>query len=384
MRPHRFVVLDALPRTAGGKIDYQALPAAGVLREAEGRVAARDATESELARIWEEILDVRPIGVTDNFFALGGDSLLAVRLVSAVHHRLGRELPLAVLLQEGTVASMAEAVRRDDAAAFASPLVGFRTSGSRPPIFLPHALDGSVLCYAELARHLGPEQPVYGLQHPGLYDGAEPHGIEALASRYIEALLPVQPRGPYLLGGWSLGGVIAFEIARQLEARGEPVALLALLDAWVSPAGFRTLPQDEVGPLLDHLLPDARGPGLDDVRPGRTRQVIRNNVGALQRYAPGPYAGRIVLLRTAGVSPRGDATLGWGALAGSGVRVRALPGDHDTMLRPPHVRVLAEELNAAIERATRRPASPSPSDQAVVLQVVHVDALVEQDRLGEE
>ena len=234
MVPSTFMFLDELPLTPNGKVDRRTLPApdrVGSTRRGI-RVAPRDTLELQLVQIWEDILGLRPVGVTDNFFDLGGHSLLAVRLIARIHKQFGQKLPLPTLFQGATIEQLAGVLRRSPTPLRCSPLVGIHLGGSGRPFFCVHPVGGSILCYAGLSRRLGPDQPFYGLQHPGLDGEWAPYTrIEEMASDYLTALRAVQPEGPYLLGGWSLGGIVAFEMAQQLEARGQKVALLALLDA---------------------------------------------------------------------------------------------------------------------------------------------------------
>ena len=263
MVPSSFTLLAALPLTPNGKVDRRALPAPDGLRpeRAESFVAPRTPLEEMLAGILADVLRLPRVGVTDSFFDLGGHSLLAVRLVARIGQALGQRLPLAVLFQAPTVEQLALALRRQTAPLAASPVVGIQTGGSRPPFFCVHPASGSVLGYVELARHLGSDQPFYGLQAPGLDDESEPVAqVEALAARYVAAVRGVQPGGPYLLGGWSIGGVIAFEMARQLRRQGHEVALLALLDSFAPPYARRNgLADADDATLLAAFVQDLGG-----------------------------------------------------------------------------------------------------------------------------
>ncbi len=248
MAPATIVLLDVLPVMPNGKVDRRALPVpdrAG--REAEkALVGPRDELEHQLVQIWEEVLDVRPIGVTDNFFDLGGHSLLAVRLFALIEERLGKRLPLTAVFQGATVEHLAAVYfRRQAEPGSQSSLVPIQPAGGRPPLFLVHPAGGQVFPYIHLARSLGFEQPCYGLQAAGLDDGQDRlTRIEDMASRYIHALQTVQPTGPYFIGGWSMGGVIAFEMAQQLVGKGQEVASLVLVDAGL-PTSEETFPEDD-------------------------------------------------------------------------------------------------------------------------------------------
>ncbi|HEY0409314.1 MAG TPA: non-ribosomal peptide synthetase, partial [Candidatus Dormibacteraeota bacterium] len=230
MVPSAFHFLEALPLTPSGKVNRRALPeldaAAG--EEAGAATLPRTPLEEELAAIWRQVLDVERVGVHDSFFDLGGHSLLAVRLLARIRRQLGRDLPLASLFASPTIEHLAALLGGGEGPAASTPMVALQTAGTRRPLFLVHPVGGSVFCYTELARALGPDQPVYGLQAPE--EGPAPASLEEMAERYLAALRAVQPEGPYRLGGWSLGGVVAFEMARQLAARGEAVEQLAVLD----------------------------------------------------------------------------------------------------------------------------------------------------------
>ena len=262
MVPAAFVPLDALPLQANGKIDRQALPSPDRIRPASDKafVAPRDDLERQLAHIWEEVLGVRPVGITDNFFELGGHSLSAVRLFAMVEKQLGKKLSLTSIFQGATIEHLAELIRLKATPGPRSSVVPLQPGGSKLPLFLVHPAGGHVFPYLRLAQLLGADQPCYGLQARGLEDGQEPHArIEDMAAYYIEALRTVQPTGPYLLGGWSMGGVVAFEMAQQLHAQGQQVAL-ARPAGWsdsdvrgeLSAGRFRRDPVDRT--LLRHFV----------------------------------------------------------------------------------------------------------------------------------
>src|SRR6266511_2065148 len=205
MVPEAIILLDEMPLTANGKVDRKKLPAVSDTRpKRESLLAPRDVLELQLAQIWETVLGVQPIDVRDDFFDLGGHSLLAVSLMAKIRSVVGRDLPLSVLFQGGTVERLATILRREANAMPISCLVGLQTSGDRPPMFFAHPAGGNVLCYLNLARCLGADQPFYGLQTPGLYGERDLfERIEDMASHYIDALRTIQPNGPYLLGGCS-------------------------------------------------------------------------------------------------------------------------------------------------------------------------------------
>jgi amino acid adenylation domain-containing protein len=397
MVPSAFVRLEALPLTPNGKVDRKALPAPGERPGDEHTfVPPRTQIEALLVEIWEYLLQTRPIGVHDDFFHLGGHSLLAVRLMAAILDRTGRQLPLASLFSARTVAGLAAELSIIRAVgANASPLVALRRTGSRRPFFCVHPVGGGVLCYEPLARLMGPEQPFYALQALGVErdEGAQ-QTVEAMAERYLAAVRAVQPEGPYQLGGWSFGGLIAFEMARQLTAAGEEVAALVLLDSRVpraaptgdAMAGFEaqmaaelglTLTEEELAPLgpvaaLARVvevaeeagtLPRGRGAALvHGIRATRQAATV-----AASRYAARSWNGSLTLLRaqdTEGLLPEED--FGWGRLCATPIAVRAVPGTHGSMVRTPHVEEVARVLMRVLDAAggglaTRPECAPSSS-----------------------
>ncbi|HEX3128096.1 MAG TPA: non-ribosomal peptide synthase/polyketide synthase [Thermoanaerobaculia bacterium] len=389
MVPASFLFLESMPLTPVGKVDRRALSQMDLVQDWDvERVEARDVLELELVRIWEEVLGIPRLGVRDNFFELGGHSLLAVRLVEQVQQRFGRDLPLAVLFQGGTVEEMAALLRQEEPAE-ASCLVEIQPAGTARPFFCVHPAGGDVLCFAALARHLGPDQPFYGLQSRGMAGDAEPlTRVEDMAALYLEEIRRIQPEGPYLLGGWSLGAMVAFEMARQLRTAGEEVALLAVLDSspdapdseggeealleiaayverlWGKNLG---LTQDDLDGLdaeegLELLLERLRAadflpPGAGVTQLRRILRVYQANTLAARRYVASRYPDRVTVFRAADI-PAGATQppdLGWGRVSGEPVDIHTVPGDHITMLAEPNVHELARSLKAALEDAFSAP-----------------------------
>ena len=389
MVPSVFMLLDSLPTMPNGKVDRGALPKPDQTRPEMSKtyVAPRDDLERQLTDLWEEVLGIRTIGVTDNFFELGGHSLLAVRLFALIDKRMGKRLPLAALFRRATIEGLAEIVRRDSLSVTPSSLVPIQPDGYKRPLFLVHPAGGHVFPFIGLAQCLGLEQPCYGLQARGVENGQEPHTrIEDMAACYVEAIQSVQSEGPYLLGGWSMGGEIAFEMAQQLHARGQRVALLALLDARIPSAtenvgdeefeamlmadvvryfglspdfskSLAHLPQAE---LLARVLDQGKTAGLipADIEAAQARRLIelcKSDFRASRNYVLHRYPGRVTLFKASenlsGSSM--DPTLGWSDWAEGGVDVQIVPGNHATMVYKPNVETLAEKLAACIEQADR-------------------------------
>ncbi len=385
MIPSAFVLLDEIPLTPNGKINRQALLAlARTGDENRGSlVAPRDALELRIARLWEEVLNVQPISITDNFFERGGHSLLAVRMMAQLSRQIERELPLALILQKQTVQDLATYLRQELELHNVSPVIAIQPHGQKPPFFCVHPSGGSIICYCALSRYLGVDQPFYGIQTPGL-DGVDQQPltrVESMAARYIEELRAVQSEGPYMLGGWSLGGLVAFEMAQQLRRQGLEVSLLALFDSYV-PGTLRQPAEIDDDALLVQFISDISGlydlepeqsltsrtieerlasllqevvrkgcapPDLNLKQLGRLFEVFRTNVRAMLSYKPQLYPGRITFFRASEQIADVDPARDWRNLAADGVEVHVVPGDHYTMLQEPAVLVMAEWLKVCIE-----------------------------------
>jgi amino acid adenylation domain-containing protein len=400
MIPSVYVALDALPLNANRKVDRRALPVPDGRRPPldEAFVGPRTLFELELARIWGEVLRVEPVGIRDSFFDLGGSSLLALRMIERVEHAIGRKVPLSVMLSGPTVEHLAEAIQ-EEAAELRAPIVAVQTSGGEPPFFFLHGdyLSGGFFS-AGLARHLGPDQPFYAVPPCGADGQAVPASYQEMARWHLDAILSVSPRGPYRLGGLCNGGLVAFEVARLLSARGERVERLVVVGAsasnaapawvwlrrlarWTGAARGRE-PGHRASGLLE--LRDAldRTTGLDRARAilTRPRRVFRllaaampdglpapTGNGATSRetlaarrerlrnayldidaaYVPGRYAGRVALLWPSEdpLSPA-RAARWWQRLAAE-VDAHVVPGTHVTCLTD-HVRPTAEVLRRCL------------------------------------
>ncbi|HEX4420531.1 MAG TPA: amino acid adenylation domain-containing protein [Kofleriaceae bacterium] len=381
MVPARIAALAAWPITSHGKIDRRALAALDLAPgDPAARVAPRDELELALARLWQTILGLGcPAGATDNFFALGGHSFHAIALISAIEAELGRKLPVVALFQHQTLEALAAALR--DVAPDRAPscLVPIATSGSQPAIFMIHPIGGDVLCYAELARQLG--QPVYGLRAHGFT--ADPdRSVPAMAARYLAAIRAIAPRGPYLLAGWSFGGAVAFELARQLEAAGDTVAHVLAFDSWAdwgtdaAPSDAQCLrwflddlagnrhdllagvdPGAALAAALGHALTAARAaqlvpPTTDLVALTRRFAVFQANLDALRDHTPGAIRAPITLFK-ARDNPRGagDPDHGWAGRTPA-LAVCDVPGDHYSLLQL-HAPELADAIRSTLSIAIR-------------------------------
>jgi thioesterase domain-containing protein len=256
MVPTSLIRIDTVPLSSNGKIDRRALPSPGKPKSAVGqahRPPAND-VERQLVEIWKSVLELDHVGVTSDFFALGGQSLLAIRLLARVQNAFGRELPLSSFLNAPTIEAQATLLQDSSRVVASDLLVPLHPHGTREPLFLIHPVGGNTLCYVELAKSLACDRPVYGLQAAAFAGVPELHTISAMAEAYVSRIRTVQPHGPYYLGGWSLGGIIAYEIAARLRAQQESVALIAIIDSRT-----RSSPPDSAA-LLAWFMRDLLGP----------------------------------------------------------------------------------------------------------------------------
>jgi amino acid adenylation domain-containing protein len=367
MLPSAVALLEALPLTPNGKINRRALPALDMAGPDLERAFAppRDALELKLIKIWERVLNVHSLGVSDNFFEMGGHSLLGVRLFAQIEKEFGVRLPLAALFQAPTVEQLADVLRRSRAGWPApwSSLVPIQLSGSKLPFFcVPGNLGNVFIELGDLARHLGPDYPLYGLQD-GIHNPAQ---IEALAAHYVTEIRTAQPQGPYLLGGVCSGGVVAFEMAQQFLAQGQEVGLLALVEP--SPPrkpGLRSYLEITVAILRraversgHHSRQFRRHASGERETYTRLKAKVMANMYALARYAPQAYPGQIILFlgNRAMDSYLPSRQMGWRDLAAGGIKLHTIPGDHDTIVRTndtapedSQVQALAEALRGCID-----------------------------------
>ena len=357
--------------------------AESVTNPASTRTDLMDSTTSQLVRIWQELLNVESIGVDQNYFDLGGDSVLAVRLFAHIETAFHIKLPLATLFEAPTIQELAQILRNEAPSSDWSPLVAIQPSGSRPPFFCIHGAGGSVLIYRELALHLGDDQPVYGLQAQGL-DGASPPltKIEDMAALYVKHIRKLHPEGPYLIGGYCMGGTIAYEVAQQLQSEGGKVALLALFDtmdwskippptiwskayrAWqrlvFHVASFLSMDShgraqfftDKSSPLRwrGMLLGRMNKPSLPGISDDVLGQLWGANQVAIESYVPKPFPGVITDFRPMKqyrMFDRSDAK--WDRLALKGQEMVILPVYPNGMLLDPYVQHLAAALRKSID-----------------------------------
>ena len=398
MVPTAFVLLDKIPVNANGKTDLKALPAPSRHRDERNEyIAPRTPVEELLAKLWCEVLEIDRVGVHDNFFDLGGHSLLALRVTSKARSMLGPRLQVAALFAAPTIAGLAERIESErggeshagadetfleefarnllqPASGTGKSLVPLKTAASHTaaPLFCIHGLGGHVTSFMPLALGLGNERSVYGLMSQGLEAGQRPHDrIEDMAAWYLNEIRAVQPRGPYLLAGWSMGGMIALEVAQQLTSSGEEVSLVALLDAYIHSSDMDEFEFDEQS-LMRKILPylnlaenDLQGMseeqkwqriaeqaelpsdiGGADIR--RLAETCRAHETAFISHQPRKYSGNVVLFPAEAGTSAFDSR--WKQVCPN-LRIEGVPGNHYSMLRKPNVGKLIAALRAAITDA---------------------------------
>lgn len=402
MIPSAFVLLESLPLTPNGKVDRRALPAPDNFVGTAEVMAPRDSTELKLAQIWQEVLQVNPIGVQDDFFDLGGHSLLAVRLMAHIRQQFGVNLPLATLFQSPSIELLAAVLQAPEESADWSSVVAMQPNGDKPAFFCVPGAGGNVIYYNELVRAMGPEQPFYGLQAVGLDGKSQPHTtIEEMATHYVAAVQRVQPQGPYRLSGHSFGAHVAFEMAQQLLKAGHEVARLVIFDA-IAPVNQGKVEQqlywndarwmafmaevfgDLIGQTLhlsyESLLPldyeeqllrfkdefervDFLPQGSDLEQARGWMQIFKTNNLIYSNYTPQEVIPTPISLfraqeqydsfvlgqgSTGDTEPTPAPTWGWQEFAKGPVELIFVPGNHITMIAQPHVRVLAERLTECL------------------------------------
>lgn len=393
MVPSRFMAMAALPLTPNRKIDRKALPAPEDQAPASGQeiAAPQDEIEKMLAQIWSQLLKVKNIGSKSDFFELGGHSLAAVQMLAEVRNATGKSLPLATLFEASTIEALAAILRREGWTPSWSSLVPIRTAGSKKPLFLVHGAEGNVLLYRQLTDHLDPERPVYGLQSQGLNgDGKFLTTFQEMAALYLTEIKKVQPQGPYAIGGYCLGGVIAFEMAQQLAAAGEVAERVIMLDSynmsrisqktlwlqkpihfaqnlWFHAANVLSLNAKERNNFLrekidialtrtkvrwQSLMLSMRGlNGADKEQNYPHLQVTKVNDHAEQSYTPKPYAGRIDVVRPKShFAWQTSPSQGWSDYVRGDLQVHVVPIYPKGILVEPFCRQLADAINACLEQ----------------------------------
>lgn len=412
MIPSNFVFLETMPLTSNGKVDIRALPAPDTSgqRNAELTPPSND-IERELVEIWQEVLNIKPLGIRDNFFELGGHSLLAVKLFKAINYKFGTNLPLTTLFEAPTIERLATLLQTPQTVQSFDSIVQLKPGSSPTPLFLIHDANGETILYLNLASHLAPEQGVYGLRPYGKPGYPMLHTrISEMAEHYIQEIRKIQPEGPYLIGGLCAGGVLAFEIACRLQAQGQEVPVVAIIDAinhheccetnyanqnrqqnflktfdrngqnnnltWLTNVMQKSI--EKVSRLISYEINTKIQNTSDRLRVKLLRYYLDRNLPLPQfcknisvrtiykfaesDYKPGIYRGKLSLWRatekldvsnpaiddTPAKFEVTDPLLGWGKQATDGVEAYDIPGGHSSMLQEPNVQTMAEKLQIYI------------------------------------
>jgi len=378
MIPSVFVVMEKLPMTPNGKIDRKALPEPEIALKSEGENVRMDSfgenesdillqlssTEEKLVDIWKEILNLKRVGVKDNFFELGGHSLIGVRMFIEIEKRLGVKLNLQSLFKAPTIQSLAKIIDKEESTIEWKPLVALQPDGERTPLFCIHMHNGNIYRWKILEKYLSPDQPIYAIQPRGLDEKQKPHrSIEEMAKYYISIIRQVQPHGPYNLAGLCFGGMVVFEMALQLQAMGEKVALSAMVNNYApleNQSYYRMRKEFEgfmkmgFGEKLNYALQKnlnlgrkLKNKALNILhKPADGKPAVADPVQedirfihtlALMNYNPkGLYKGDLFIIRTGG--PVEDAefydnTLGWKRLVKGKIEILQVDNsDNDTII----------------------------------------------------
>ena len=374
MIPSAVVNMDALPLTPNAKINRRALPAPDWSQgESAPSIAARDQLETMLVKIWQKVLGIPGVGVTDNFFDLGGHSLMAARLLSEVEKVAGRQIPLSALFRGATVESLAKLIREGGEANPDPVVMEIQRGGDGLPFFAVASPGVETLGFGLLARHMGPDQTVYKLQgHAPVVVGrpfAE-EDLRSLSREYIAAMRAVQPEGPYCLGGMCEGVQIAERMVCDLETQGQEVSLLAIFDTWVLQHSQRLWLW-----RIEYFRQRLRE--LTKMNFSQQWEICKRAVSSEWRKLTGKSLGRSEWYRAywpEGFTPSrfrapvilfkrpkqpfyyvDDPEMGWGQRSQGGVEIHEIEFDHDELLREPYVRPVGEQLAACVKRLGKRP-----------------------------
>lgn len=397
MMPSAFVALDELPLTPNGKVDKQALLSNDIIqtKSTKSFIAPRNFTELALTKIWQQLLNTKSIGVTDNFFDLGGHSFLAVRLIAQIYERFGHNLALSVLFENATIEKLAKIVSQPVSLSSGSPLVAIQSSGSLRPFFCVHAAGGDVNNYLILARKLGIEQPFYALEQTPNQPEIHQLSVEETATYYLKEIQNLQPQGPYLLGGWCYGGIIAFEMAQQLQRQNETVDLLIVIDAILPKTVIYPTKDDDAKLILRlaeaiknwfdidfavsylelqnltlkeqfYLLFGKANLNISDLEMEQhllSYQLFKAHIQAMRNYVPQVYTQEINLIKAGEIITHDfesvefhsdDSLLGWGKYSQKPINMIDIPGNHFSIFNEPHIQELAKQLKILLERTQKK------------------------------
>jgi amino acid adenylation domain-containing protein len=385
MMPQQFNLLSEFPTTLNGKIDRKALTNSSSNNHTKPTFNAADTnSEQIIATIWQDCLGIEKIDIHSDFFELGGHSLMAVKVMSLLEKQTGNRLPLAALLEQPTIQKLAAYMDKK----FISwdSLVPLKPKGNKDPLFIVHGANHNVLIYKNLAENLDDDQPVYGLQAKGLNGESEPHdSVEEMASHYISEITSINPEGPFALAGFSFGGIIAFEMAKQLKAQGKQLKIVALLDCYVYPSYYYSnlFVKKVVSTLYNiaqlifmafnmfssvknfkrrkdlvklkvsgwFLMLKHGREKQQQLQFNRTSKIDEMHKLAFLRYNITPQDIKIDLFRASkNIFYAHDYKfLGWKKIASRGIRKHMVPGNHSEMFFPPNVEVFGSSLQHVLD-----------------------------------
>jgi len=366
-------VLDVMsknPEARFGELEMARLQARndnypGLEHPPQDYIGPKDSVESQLVKLWEAGFGKRPIAIDDDFFALGGTSLLAARLFAHIEQVFKLRIPLVTLVQAPTIKKLAKVIHPPRSLDVWHCLVPIQPGGVRPPLFCIHGESGNLLMYRSLAQYLGPDQPIYGLQPQGLEGKQAPlTRIEDMAARYIEEIQVIQPEGPYFLAGYCMGGTIAFEMAQQLSRQGQRVDLLALLDTYNWRMITRPLLEDLYFNIQKwwfscrHFFSTSSRKRLRSLQARfhelcNESELSKCNRRAATAYVPKVYPGRMLHVRpTRQYARYNKPKIGWEELVAGELEVFLVPSYPAQLVEEPFVRDLASKLRSCIGEAT--------------------------------
>ncbi len=382
MIPSQVVVLKSLPILLNGKINYKALPEPekNATPSPKSKEKPTSTEEIKLLNLWKELLDFADLSINDNFFEVGGNSLLAMRLITRVNKEMNVSLPLITLFHHPTIKLLASSIKTPTKQKTNSSAVLMKGQGTKTPFFCVHPVGGNILCYNNLAKHWSDDRPLYALQARGFEGKERPlKSIKSIAREYIKSIKKIQKNGPYLIGGWSFGGHVASEIARQLVEQGDAIRVLVLIDTSANIDEFRKIDINSesalYSELLDHysvntnndhqdLSPkerliqllewgDQKKVLIEENRLNRTLNVAKSNYRALQKYSVSPVKNVPVVLLKAENSLEGPNDLGWAKYVDM-IEVHSMPGNHWGIVNDSLSKVYALTIQRSIKTALEK------------------------------
>jgi amino acid adenylation domain-containing protein len=384
MIPQYIVQIEKIHLTPNGKIDRRALPLPEFKDMTLNYLSPEDETQRKLAEIWEEVTGIRSIGIRDNFFELGGNSIMAVKLFARIRKIFNRDLPVSILFKGATIEYIASVLREKEQSCLWKSLVAIQDKGSKPPFYCVTPVGDESIFFSNLVKYLGHEQPFYSLQ----IKLEEFTSIEALASDYIKEIQSLQPEGPYFLGGFSSGGIIAFEMAQQLHKKGYKVASLIMFDRGVHmdwtqeiiiksicyfPYWLSNFSKNSFKVKYESICREIKRLkimlfslfGLHK-KPFNIKDLV-DLEQVIRDYSPQSYHGSIILFSSYKKSLISASSyyhdMGWGNIVTGGVEVKVIPeASHTEMFKEPYVKILAEELKECLEKAQNNEFSKNDRD----------------------